>query len=51
LKLQKEGDKWLAHQPKETPPTNTDTTSTVADTTGGTSDSLSTEMDEATKGK
>lgn len=45
LKLQKDGEKWLAHQPKETPPA-TDTTSTVADTTS--SDSLSTEMDEAT---
>lgn|SRR5688500_15460719 len=47
LKLQKEGDKWLAHQPKETPPATNDTTSTVD--TSATTDSLSTEMDEATK--
>jgi len=46
LKLQKEGDKWLAHQPKETPPATNDTTTVD---TSATTDSLSTEMDEATK--
>ena len=51
LKLQKDGDKWLAHQPKETPPP-TDTNSTVAPTDTNKVDSLNTEMDEAeTKGK
>ncbi len=38
LKLKKEGDKWLAHQPKETPPTQDSTETT--DTTNV--DSLST---------
>lgn len=44
LKLKKEGDKWLAHQPKETPPATTTEDSTTAVTT----DSLNTEMEEAT---
>ena len=48
LKLKKEGDKWLAHQPKETPPATNDTTAVTTDTTAGTTDSLNTEMDEAT---
>jgi hypothetical protein len=43
LKLKKEGDKWLAHQPKETPPTTTEDTTTTVET-----DSLNTTMDEAT---
>ena len=47
LKLQKDGDKWLAHQPKETPPATNDTATVPTDTTSA--DSLSTEMDEATK--
>src|SRR5687768_14166669 len=47
LKLKKEGDKWLAHQPKETPPATNDTTAVTTDTTAGTTDSLNTEMDEA----
>jgi len=46
LKLKKDGDKWLAHQPKETPPATTDTTSVTTDTTS--TDSINTEMDEAT---
>lgn len=48
LKLKKEGDKWLAHQPKETPPATNDTTAVTTDTTAGNTDSLNTEMDEAT---
>jgi hypothetical protein len=43
LKLKKEGDKWLAHQPKETPPATTEDTTTTVET-----DSLNTTMDEAT---
>ena len=48
LKLKKEGDKWLAHQPKETPPATTDTTAVTTDTTASNTDSLDTKMDEAT---
>lgn len=39
LKLKKEGDKWLVHQPKETPPA----TDSAETTDGTTVDSLSTE--------
>ena len=52
LKMKKDGDKWLADQPKETPPATDTTTTTPVDTTGGTTDSLNTTMDDATtKGK
>lgn len=51
LKLKKEGEKWLAHQPKDATLPGNDTTNVVPDTTA-TTDSLNTEMDEATtKGK
>ena len=49
LKLKKEGDKWLAHQPKETPPTTDTTTTVTTDTTAV--DSLSTETTEETTTK